>query len=48
MEYVNLGKSGLKVSRICLGTMTFGRKKWRDWTLEEDEARPIYRRAGHR
>lgn len=45
MEYVNLGKSGLKVSRICLGTMTFGSKKWRDWTLEEDEARPIYRRA---
>ena len=45
MEYVNLGKSGLKVSRICLGTMTFGSKKWRDWTLEEDEARPIYHRA---
>ena len=45
MEYVNLGKSGLKVSRICLGTMTFGSKKWRDWTLEENEARPIYRRA---
>ena len=45
MEYVHLGKSGLKVSRICLGTMTFGSKKWRDWTLEEDEARPIYRRA---
>jgi len=45
MEYLNLGKSGLRVSRICLGTMTFGSRKWRDWTLEEDEARPIYRRA---
>ena len=30
MEYVNLGKAGVKVSRICLGTMTFGSKQWRD------------------
>lgn len=45
MEYVNLGKAGIKVSRICLGTMTFGSRKWRDWTLEEGEARPILRRA---
>ena len=52
MEYVNLGRAGLKVSRICLGTMTFGSRKWRDdrgltrdWVLEEDEARPIFRRA---
>ena len=45
MQYLNLGKTGLKVSRVCLGTMTFGARKWRDWTLEEEEARPIFRRA---
>jgi aryl-alcohol dehydrogenase (NADP+) len=52
VEYVNLGKAGLKVSRLCLGTMTFGSRKWRDrrgltrdWVLEEAEARPIFRRA---
>ncbi len=45
MEYVNLGRAGVKVSRICLGTMAFGSRKWRDWMLEEDEARPIFRRA---
>jgi aryl-alcohol dehydrogenase (NADP+) len=45
MEYVNLGCSGLKVSRICLGTLTFGDKSWRDWMLSEDESRPIIRRA---
>jgi aryl-alcohol dehydrogenase (NADP+) len=45
MEYVNLGSTGLKVSRICLGTMTYGSKKWREWILEEEEARPFYRRA---
>jgi aryl-alcohol dehydrogenase-like predicted oxidoreductase len=45
MEYVNLGSTGLKVSRICLGTMTYGSKKWREWVLEDAEARPFYRRA---
>jgi 1-deoxyxylulose-5-phosphate synthase len=45
MDYVNLGSTGLKVSRICLGTMTYGSKKWREWVLEEAEARPFYRRA---
>jgi 1-deoxyxylulose-5-phosphate synthase len=45
MEYVNLGSTGLKVSRICLGTMTYGSKKWREWVLEDTEARPFYRRA---
>ncbi len=35
MEYVNLGSTGLKVSRICLGTMTYGSKKWREWVLED-------------
>ena len=41
MEYVNLGSTGLKVSNICLGTMTYGSKKWREWVLEDAEARPF-------
>lgn len=45
MEYVNLGRSGLKVSRICLGTLTFGSKEWRPYILTEEESRPIIERA---
>jgi len=45
MNYVNLGKSGLKVSRICLGTMTYGTSKWRDWVLDPDASLPFYRKA---
>jgi aryl-alcohol dehydrogenase (NADP+) len=45
MQYVPLGNTGLKVSRICLGTMTYGSKTWRSWVLEEDEARPFFARA---
>lgn len=45
MQYVNLGKAGIKVSRICLGTMTFGSRTWGHWMLEEQEARPIFRQA---
>jgi 1-deoxyxylulose-5-phosphate synthase len=45
MTYTRLGKTGLKVSRICLGTMTYGSSKWRDWVLDEEEARPFYKRA---
>jgi len=45
MDYVNLGSTGLKVSRICLGAMTYGSKKWREWVLEEQESRPFIRRA---
>jgi len=45
MNYVNLGSTGLKVSRLCLGTMTYGSKKWREWMIEETEARPFFRRA---
>ncbi len=45
MEYVNLGTTGLKVSRLCLGTMTYGSKSWRPWVLEEEEGRPFLRRA---
>ena len=45
MEYVNLGSTGLKVSRICFGAMTYGSKKWREWVLEEEESRPFFRHA---
>ena len=45
MKYVNLGSTGLKVSRICLGTMTYGTSKWRPWILDEDVARPFFVRA---
>jgi aryl-alcohol dehydrogenase (NADP+) len=45
MEYTNLGATGLKVSRICLGTMTYGSKKWREWVLEEEASRPFIKQA---
>lgn len=45
MEYVNLGATGVKVSRICLGCMTYGDKGWREWVLEEEEGLPFIRRA---
>ena len=45
MEYVNLGSSGVKVSRICLGCMTYGSRKWREWVLDEQESRPLIRQA---
>jgi aryl-alcohol dehydrogenase-like predicted oxidoreductase len=45
MDYLNLGTTGVKVSRLCLGTMTYGSKKWREWMIEEEESRPFFRRA---
>ena len=45
MEYVKLGSTGLKVSRLCLGCMTYGAKSWREWVLEEQEAKPFIREA---
>ena len=45
MHYVNLGKAGVKISRICLGMMSYGNKAWREWTLSEEDGRPIVRRA---
>ena len=45
MQYVNLGSTGLKVSRVCLGAMTYGSKRWREWVLEEEESRPLIQRA---
>ena len=45
MRYVTLGKTGLKVSRICLGCMSYGSKKWREWVLDEAESLPFFRQA---
>ena len=45
MEYTRLGKSGLKVSRVCLGMMSYGDPERQKWALTEDEAEPIVRRA---
>jgi 1-deoxyxylulose-5-phosphate synthase len=45
MRYVNLGSTGLRVSRVCLGMMSFGRHETRQWALDEAAAEPIVRRA---
>ena len=45
MRFTTLGHSGLTVSRICLGCMSYGSSKWRPWVLDGAEARPFYRRA---
>ena len=45
MQYVNLGKSGVKVSRICLGMMTYGTPNWRPWILSEEASRPFVKQA---
>ena len=45
MDYVNLGTTGTKVSRLCLGMMTYGAKEWREWMLEEEAAKPLIRQA---
>jgi 1-deoxyxylulose-5-phosphate synthase len=45
MDYVNFGKTGLKVSRLCLGCMTYGTPAWRDWVLDEEASRPFFRRT---
>src|SRR6218665_3152956 len=45
MEFTRLGRTGLKVSLICLGTMTYGCPKWRDCGLDEAVSRPFLKRA---
>ena len=45
MKYVPLGRSGLQVSRLALGCMSYGSPKWRPWVLEESAARPFFQRA---
>ena len=45
MQYSKLGNTGINVSRICLGCMSYGDKKWRDWVLTMDEARDHFAAA---
>ncbi|MFC6718437.1 aldo/keto reductase [Natrialbaceae archaeon GCM10025810] len=45
MEYTTLGDTGMQVSRICLGCMSFGSSDWRDWVLDEEESLEIIERA---
>ena len=45
MQYNNLGKTGLKVSRLCLGMMTYGSKTWREWVVDEEAAKPFVKKA---
>ena len=45
MQYINLGKTGMKVSRLCLGMMSYGSKQWRAWVLEGEEGKPFMQRA---
>lgn len=45
MEYVRLGRSGLQVSRVCLGMMTYGDPTWRPWVLGEEASRPLVQAA---
>ncbi|HEY2179046.1 MAG TPA: aldo/keto reductase [Caulobacteraceae bacterium] len=45
MDYVRLGHTGLKVSRLCLGCMTYGSSKWRPWVLDEKESLPFFKAA---
>jgi aryl-alcohol dehydrogenase-like predicted oxidoreductase len=45
MEYVRLGQSGLKVSRLCLGTMNMGTPQWKPWIFDEAQSEPIVRHA---
>ncbi len=45
MNHVNLGRTGLRVSRLCLGMMSYGKHESRPWTLDEDDAEPIVRKA---
>ena len=45
MQYVNLGRTGLKVSHLCLGCMTYGTSQWRPWVLDEEPSRAFIKQA---
>jgi aryl-alcohol dehydrogenase-like predicted oxidoreductase len=45
MDIVSFGRTGLKVSKLCFGTMTIGSSAWRPWALDEADARPILKQA---
>jgi 1-deoxyxylulose-5-phosphate synthase len=48
MQYTRLGSTGLKVSRICLGMMTYGTPQWRPWVMDEASSRPVVKHAVER
>lgn len=45
MKYSSLGSTGVRVSRVCLGCMSFGTPKWRPWVLDEEQSQPFFKRA---
>ena len=45
MQYKRLGTTGMKVSPLCLGTMTYGTPEWREWVLDENASRPFIKKA---
>src|SRR5258708_34645909 len=45
MDYIRFGQTGLKVSQLCLGTMSMGSSTWKGWVLDENDSTPILRRA---
>src|ERR1700737_3761470 len=45
MDYVSLGNTGLRVSRLCLGCMSYGTSKWRGWVLDEEQSLTFFKQA---
>ena len=45
MDHIRLGNTGLKVSRLCLGCMTYGSSKWRPWVLDQEASKPFFKSA---
>jgi aryl-alcohol dehydrogenase-like predicted oxidoreductase len=45
LDYLQLGRAGLRVSRLCLGCMSYGSSQWRPWVLDERDAQPFFKRA---
>jgi 1-deoxyxylulose-5-phosphate synthase len=45
MDYTRFGKTGMKVSKLCLGCMTYGSSQWRDWVMDEEASRPFIKAA---
>ncbi len=46
MEYIRFGRTGLKVSQLCLGTMSMGSSAWKGWVLDDEACNPLAYRVG--